>query len=86
MVTRNLLRGLMDPSMKNEFLAEVPDIIPACVAGIFEFWKNRRTNPKPTAEPRSKQARRPQTPVTRDQYRLHRVLGDSITDRRSIKA
>jgi hypothetical protein len=76
----------MDPSMKNEFLAEVPDIIPACVAGIFEFWKNRRTNPKPTAEPRSKQDRRPQTPVTRDQYRLHRVLGDSITDRRSIKA
>ena len=24
----------------DEFLAEVPEIIPACVAGIHEFWKN----------------------------------------------
>ena len=28
---------------EDEFLAEVPDIIPACVAGIHEFWKNNET-------------------------------------------
>jgi uncharacterized protein len=31
----------------DEFLAEVPDIIPACVAGIHEFWKNNATLRKP---------------------------------------
>ena len=25
------------------FLAEVPDVIPACVAGIRDFWRNRRS-------------------------------------------
>jgi hypothetical protein len=34
------------PVDEDQFLAEVPDIIPACVAGIYEFWKNRRINPK----------------------------------------
>jgi len=34
------------PIDEDQFLAEVPDIIPACVAVIYEFWKNRRTNPK----------------------------------------
>src|ERR1700722_9507422 len=29
------------------FLAEVPDIIPACVAGIHEFWKNSGHHRKP---------------------------------------
>ena len=28
---------------EDEFLAEVPDIIPACVAGIHDFWKNNET-------------------------------------------
>ena len=28
---------------EDEFLAEVPEIIPACVAGIHEFWKNNET-------------------------------------------
>ena len=32
---------------KEAFLAEVPDIIPACVAGIHEFWKNSGTHRKP---------------------------------------
>jgi uncharacterized protein len=27
---------------EDKFLAEVPDIIPACVAGIHEFWRNYR--------------------------------------------
>jgi uncharacterized protein len=31
---------------KEVFLAEVPDIIPACVAGIHEFWKNSGTHRK----------------------------------------
>ena len=30
------------PIDEDQFLAEVPDIIPACVAGIYEFWKNRQ--------------------------------------------
>jgi uncharacterized protein len=25
---------------EDAFLVEVPDIIPACVAGIYEFWRN----------------------------------------------
>jgi len=32
---------------EDEFLAEVPDIIPACVAGIHDFWKNNRSQRKP---------------------------------------
>jgi uncharacterized protein len=32
---------------EDEFLAEVPDIIPACVAGIRDFWKNNETLRKP---------------------------------------
>jgi uncharacterized protein len=32
---------------EDEFLAEVPDIIPACVAGIHEFWKNNGRLRKP---------------------------------------
>jgi uncharacterized protein len=32
---------------KEAFLAEMPDIIPACVAGIHEFWKNSGTHRKP---------------------------------------
>jgi uncharacterized protein len=31
---------------KEVFLAEVSDIIPACVAGIHEFWKNSGTHRK----------------------------------------
>jgi uncharacterized protein len=32
---------------EDEFLAEVPDIIPACVAGIREFWRSNQTPRKP---------------------------------------
>jgi uncharacterized protein len=32
---------------QEQFLAEVPDIIPACVAGIHEFWKNNRSPRRP---------------------------------------
>jgi uncharacterized protein len=30
---------------EEEFLAEAPDIITACAAGIHEFWKDRRRKP-----------------------------------------
>jgi len=32
--------GSEDAIDEDAFLAEVPDIIPACVAGIYEFWRN----------------------------------------------
>ena len=32
---------------EDKFLTEVPDIIPACIAAIHEFWKNHRGNQKP---------------------------------------
>ncbi len=32
---------------EDEFLAEVPAIIPSCVAGIHEFWKNHRGKQRP---------------------------------------
>ncbi len=32
---------------EDEFLAEVPDIIPDCIAAIHEFWKSHRDNHKP---------------------------------------
>jgi uncharacterized protein len=34
--------GSDGPVDEEAFLAEVPDIIPACVAGIHEFWRNYR--------------------------------------------
>jgi len=37
---------------QDEFLAEVPDIIPACIAGIHDFWKNNRTQRKPRSDRR----------------------------------
>jgi uncharacterized protein len=44
---------------EDEFLAEVPDLIPACVAGIHEFWKNNGTLRKPrSSRGRSSQRRR----------------------------
>jgi uncharacterized protein len=36
-------------SDEHELLAEVPEIIPACVAGIHEFWKGNATHRKPRA-------------------------------------
>jgi uncharacterized protein len=39
--------GPDDAVEEEDFLAEVPDIIPACVAGIHEFWSRRRERQKP---------------------------------------
>ena len=44
------------------FLAEVPAIIPACVAGIHDFWNSKQTNRRPRS------GRRRGTPRSR---RLH---------------
>jgi uncharacterized protein len=46
---------------EDEFLAEVPDLIPACVAGIHEFWKNNGA----LREPRSNRDRSSQRRRTR---------------------
>ena len=34
--------GPEDAVDEDVFLAEVPDIIPACVASVYEFWQNSR--------------------------------------------
>jgi uncharacterized protein len=39
--------GPDDAVDEEDFLAEVPDIIPACVAGIHEFWTSRRDRQRP---------------------------------------
>lgn len=39
--------GADNTADEEAFLAGVPDIIPACVAGIHEFWKDKRTYRKP---------------------------------------
>jgi hypothetical protein len=52
--------GLKDGAFdEEEFLADVPDIIPACVAGIHEFWKTKGNHRKPrSSRPRSNPGRR----------------------------
>lgn len=37
---------------KEAFLTEVADVMPACVAGIHEFWKGRATRRKPQSSGR----------------------------------
>jgi uncharacterized protein len=34
---------------EDEFLAEAPHMIPACIADIHEFWKNHRGKQRPTS-------------------------------------
>jgi uncharacterized protein len=50
MVPLLLLNGDLefDDSSDDEdvFLVEAPDIIPTCIAGINEFWRNRSRGPK----------------------------------------
>ena len=36
----------LDPEEDADLLAEAPELIPACVAGIDAFWKERRGRPK----------------------------------------
>ena len=43
--------GPYGPVDRDAFLAEVPEIVPACVAGIHEFWRNYQ---KPSSRRRSK--------------------------------
>ena len=49
--------GPDDAADKEAFLAEVPDIIPACVAGIHEFWKGRATHRRPHSRRRPSSTR-----------------------------
>jgi uncharacterized protein len=48
---------------EKEFLAEAPDVITACAAGIHEFWKNRRR--KPGASMRRRQRKEPSDTIMR---------------------
>ena len=48
-------------------------MIPTCVAGIHEFWRISEA----TVEPRSKQARRPQTPVNERPVSIGHCRGQS---------
>jgi uncharacterized protein len=49
--------GPDDTVDKEAFLAEVPDVIPACVAGIHEFWRGRATHHKPKSNRRRSNSR-----------------------------
>ena len=44
--------GPHDTVDKEAFLAEVPDVIPTCVAGIHEFWRSRTAHRKPQSNRR----------------------------------
>jgi len=48
--------GLDDVVDDDKFLEEVPDIIPACVAAIHEFWKQRRDSPTTGADRRRRKS------------------------------
>jgi uncharacterized protein len=43
---------------EDEFLAEAPDMIPTCLAGIHEFWKNYRVSPIRSADQRRQRGAR----------------------------
>ena len=55
--------GPDSPVDRDAFLAEVPDIVPACVAGIHEFWRNyqslRRSRGRSKSRGHSAVTRRP---------------------------
>ena len=60
-----LLNGDMeidDAADEDELLAQASDMIPTCIAGIHEFWRNYR---KPPSRRGRSRHRRPQAPVTR---------------------
>ena len=38
---------------ENELLADASDMIPTCITGIHEFWRNRQGNRKPSARRRT---------------------------------
>ena len=42
---------------REQFMADVPDIIPACVAGIQEFWKDRQHEHRPASTSRRPSSR-----------------------------
>jgi yecA family protein len=56
MVPLFILNGDMeidDAADENEFMAEASDIIPTCIAGIHEFWRNYRKPPSQRGRSRS---------------------------------
>ena len=56
-----LLNGDMeidDPADENELVAQASDMIPTCIAGIHEFWRNHRKPPSNRGRSRSGGRRR----------------------------
>ena len=56
-----LLNGDMeidDAADENELMAEASDMIPTCIAGIHEFWRNYRKPPSRRGRSRSGGGRR----------------------------
>ena len=56
-----LLNGDMeidDAADENELMAQAPDMIPTCIAGIHEFWLNYRRPPSRPRRSRSGGRRR----------------------------
>jgi uncharacterized protein len=49
--------GPDDAVDKEAFLEEVPDVVPACVVGIHEFWRDRATRHKPRPSRRRSSSR-----------------------------
>ena len=48
----------VSPADEDELLAEASDMIPTCIAGINEFWRNYRTAPFRRGRSRSGRRRR----------------------------
>ena len=43
---------------ENELLAEASDMIPICIAGIHEFWRNRQRDHRLSARRRARGGRK----------------------------
>ena len=52
---------------EDQLLAEVSEMLPTCIAGIHEFWRNYR-------KPPSQQARTPCPPLTRRRVSTNRSM------------
>ena len=70
------------PVDRDAFLAEVPDIVPACVAGIHEFWQNYQKPPSQPEVEASQEAADASDAADRDQSAANFSMAPS---RRSLE-
>jgi hypothetical protein len=59
---------------RDNFLAEVPDIVPACVASVHEFWRNYQ-KPPPSEAAASREAADASDATTGINQQLARLRG-----------